>query len=155
MKLCEQFNIPIMSLCDTPGFMVGPNHEKSGAVRYLSELFTTGASLSVTFVAVVIRKCYGLGAQAMLSGNTSSPSYMLSWPQGEFGAMGLEGAIKLGFKKELEAETDSVKRQALFDKLLSKQYQNGKALEVAAVLEIDAVIEPSETRNMVAAALGE
>ena len=155
MNLCEQFNIPIMSLCDTPGFMVGPNHEKSGAVRYLSELFTTGASLSVTFVAVVIRKCYGLGAQAMLSGNTSSPSYMLSWPQGEFGAMGLEGAIKLGFKKELEAETDSVKRQALFDKLLSKQYQNGKALEVAAVLEIDAVIEPSETRNMVAAALGE
>lgn len=153
LKLCDQFGIPIVSLCDTPGFMVGPDHEKRGAVRYLSELFTTGACLSVRFVAVVIRKCYGLGAQAMLSGNTSCPSYTLSWPQGEFGAMGLEGAIKLGFKKELEAETDSVKRQALFDQLLAKQYEKGKALEVATVLEIDAVIEPSETRKVISAAL--
>lgn len=155
LKLCDQFSIPIVSLCDTPGFMVGPNHEKSGAVRYLSELFTTGACLSVTFVAVVIRKCYGLGAQAMLCGNTSCPSYTLSWPQGEFGAMGLEGAVKLGFKKELASETDLAKRQALFDKLLAKQYEKGKALEVAAVLEIDAVIEPCETRKVVAAALGD
>ena len=154
LKLCDQFAIPIISLCDTPGFMVGPNHEKSGAVRYLSELFTTGACLSVPFIALITRKCYGLGAQAMLSGNTSCPSYTLSWPQGEFGAMGLEGAVKLGYRKELEAERDSVKRKALFDKLLATQYEKGKALEVASVLEIDAVIEPCETRKMIAAALG-
>ncbi|MFT5543215.1 MAG: acetyl-CoA carboxylase carboxyltransferase component [Glaciecola sp.] len=154
MRLCNQFNIPIVSLCDTPGFMVGPDHEKEGAVRYTSELFVTGASLSVNFIALVIRKCYGLGAQAMLSGSTSSPTYMLSWPQGEFGAMGLEGAIKLGFKKELESQTDPKKRQALFDKLLAQQYDKGRALEVASVLEIDAVIEPCETRDVLIAALG-
>jgi len=153
MKLCDQFAIPIVSLCDTPGFMVGPEHEKNGAVRYLSELFATGANLSTNFVAVVIRKCYGLGAQAMLAGSTSNPSYMLSWPTGEFGAMGLEGAIKLGFKKELEEQSDPAKRQALFDKLLAQQYEKGKALEVATVLEIDAVIEPRDTRKIVLAAL--
>jgi acetyl-CoA carboxylase carboxyltransferase component len=153
MKLCDQFAIPILSLCDTPGFMVGPEHEKNGAVRYLSELFATGANLSIDFVAVAIRKCYGLGAQAMLSGSISSPSYMLSWPTGEFGAMGLEGAIKLGFKKELEKQTEPAMRQALFDKLLAQQYQKGKALEVATVLEIDAVIEPRNTRKIVLAAL--
>jgi acetyl-CoA carboxylase carboxyltransferase component len=153
MKLCDQFAIPIVSLCDTPGFMVGPEHEKNGAVRYLSELFATGANLSVDFVAVAIRKCYGLGAQAMLSGSISSPSYMVSWPTGEFGAMGLEGAIKLGFKKELEKQTDSVMRQALFDELLAQQYQKGRALEVATVLEIDAVIEPRDTRKILLAAL--
>ena len=153
MKLCDLFAIPIVSLCDTPGFMVGPEHEKNGAVRYLSELFATGANLSIDFVAVVIRKCYGLGAQAMLAGSTSKPSYMLSWPTGEFGAMGLEGAIKLGFKKELEEQTDPTKRQALFDKLLAQQYEKGKALEVATVLEIDAVIEPRDTREIVLAAL--
>lgn len=133
--------------------MVGPEHEKQGAVRYLSELFATGANLSVDFIAVAIRKCYGLGAQAMLSGSISSPSYMLSWPSGEFGAMGLEGAIKLGFKKELENETDPQKRQAMFDMLLAKQYQKGKAIEVATVLEIDAVIEPNQTRQTLIDAL--
>jgi acetyl-CoA carboxylase carboxyltransferase component len=153
MKLCDQFAIPILSFCDTPGFMVGPEHEKNGAVRYLSELFATGANLSTDFVAVVVRKCYGLGAQAMLAGSTSNPSYMLSWPTGEFGAMGLEGAIKLGFKKELEEQTDPAKRQALFDNLLAQQYEKGKALEVATVLEIDAVIEPRDTRKIVLAAL--
>jgi acetyl-CoA carboxylase carboxyltransferase component len=153
MKLCDQFSIPIVSLCDTPGFMVGPEHEKNGAVRYLSELFATGANLSVDFVAVAIRKCYGLGAQAMLSGSISSPSYMVSWPTGEFGAMGLEGAIKLGFKKELEKQADPTMRQALFDELLAQQYQKGRALEVATVLEIDAVIEPRDTRKILLAAL--
>jgi len=89
----------------------------------------------------------------MLAGSTSSPSYMLSWPTGVFGAMGLEGAIKLGFKKELEMQTDPGKRQALFDKLLAQQYEKGKALEVATMLEIDAVIEPRDTREIVLAAL--
>lgn len=153
MRLCEQFQIPIVSLCDTPGFMVGPEHEKKGAVRYLSELFSTGANLTVDFIAVVIRKCYGLGAQAMLAGSTSKPSYMLSWPQGEFGPMGLEGAIKLGFKKELANVEDDKERQALFDKLLAQQYEKGKAIEVATMLEIDAVIHPCNTRKTIVAAL--
>lgn len=153
MCLCERFQIPLVSLCDTPGFMVGPEHEQKGAVRFLSELFATGANLTVDFIAVVIRKCYGLGAQAMLAGSTLNPSYMLSWPQGEFGPMGLEGAIKLGFKKELANEQDETKRKLLFDKLLAQQYDKGRAIEVATTLEIDAVIEPQDTRKMLISAL--
>jgi acetyl-CoA carboxylase carboxyltransferase component len=153
MYLCQQFSIPIVVLCDTPGFMVGPEHEDKGAVRRLSQLFVAGSQLTVPLVAVVLRKCYGLGAQALLGGNTSQPSYTIAWPTGEFGAMGLEGAVKLGFKKELAAVQDPTARKALYEKLLAQQYQKGQAQEVASVLEIDAVIEPASTRQTLLLAL--
>ena len=153
MQLCQQFSIPLVVLCDTPGFMVGPEHEDRGAVRRLSQLFVAGSQLSVPLVAVVLRKCYGLGAQALLGGNTSKPSYTIAWPTGEFGAMGLEGAVKLGFKKELDAVSDPIAQKALHDKLLAEQYQKGQAQEVASVLEIDTVIEPAETRKTLILAL--
>jgi len=146
MQLCDQFNLPIISLCDTPGFMVGPEHETLGAVRKLADMFTVGAQIKVPFYAVVLRKCYGLGAQAMLGGSTGRPLCTLSWPTGEFGAMGLEGAVKLGFSKELAAISDPEQQKALFDKLLADQYRRGQAEEVASVLEIDAVIDPMKTR---------
>lgn len=153
MALCNRFAIPMVSFVDTPGFMVGPEHEQQGAVRKLTELFTTGAGISVKFVAVVLRKCYGLGAQAMLGGSTKKPCYMVSWPTGEFGAMGLEGAVKLGFKTELESEDDPEKRQRLFNKLVAQQYEKGKAMEVATVLELDAVIYATDTRQTLVNAL--
>lgn len=153
MQLCDQFNIPILTLCDTPGFMVGPEHEELGAVRRLAKLFTAGAQLSVPLVAVVLRKCYGLGAQAMLGGSTQRPWRTLAWPSGEFGPMGLEGAVKLGFKKELDAVSDADQKQALFDKLLAQQYERGQAIEVASVLEVDAVIDPADTRREILNAL--
>jgi acetyl-CoA carboxylase carboxyltransferase component len=153
MHLCQQFSIPLVVLCDTPGFMVGPEHEDRGAVRRLSQLFVAGSQLTVPLVAVVLRKCYGLGAQALLGGNTSQPSYTIAWPTGEFGAMGLEGAVKLGFKKELAAMGDLTARKVLYEKLLAEQYQKGQAHEVASVLEIDAVIEPANTRQTLLLAL--
>lgn len=153
MSLCNSFNIPLVSLCDTPGFMVGPAHEEQGAVRRLAKLFTAGAQLKVPLIAVVLRKCYGLGAQAMLGGSTLRPSYTLAWPTGEFGAMGLEGAVSLGFKKELDACETEEKRTALFNQLLSQAYQRGQAIEVASVLEIDAVIDPKDTRKRILASL--
>jgi acetyl-CoA carboxylase carboxyltransferase component len=146
MRLCNEFSLPMISLCDTPGFMVGPEHEKQGAARKLSQMFVEGAKFTAPLISVVIRKCYGLGAQAMLGGSTSRPDYTISWPTGEFGPMGLEGAVKLGFKKELAEQKDAAARKALFDKLLAKQYQQGQASEVASVLEIDAVIDPLDTR---------
>jgi acetyl-CoA carboxylase carboxyltransferase component len=154
MQLCNRFSIPIVSLIDTPGFMVGPDHERQGAVRYLSDLFATGAQLNVDFVSVVLRKCYGLGAQAMMAGSTSNPSYTVSWPTGEFGAMGLEGAVKLGFKRELQSIENEDERKAMFDKLVEQQYQRGKAIEVATVLELDAVIHANETRQILVTAFG-
>ncbi|MBB2495315.1 acetyl-CoA carboxylase family protein [Aquipseudomonas ullengensis] len=146
MQLCDAFDIPMVSLCDTPGFMVGPEAEKQATVRHVSRMFVAAASLSVPFFTVVLRKGYGLGAQAMAAGSFHSPLFTIAWPSGEFGAMGLEGAVRLGFSKELEAQPDDATRQKLFDKLVAKAYQNGKGLNMASYLEIDAVIDPLETR---------
>ena len=126
--------------------MVGPEAEKQGTVRHVSRMFVTAASLSVPFFTVVLRKGYGLGAQAMAAGSFHSPLFTIAWPSGEFGAMGLEGAVRLGFAKELAAQADAAAQQALFDKLVAKAYENGKGLNMASYLEIDAVIDPAETR---------
>jgi acetyl-CoA carboxylase carboxyltransferase component len=153
LQLCNAYNIPILSLCDTPGFMVGPNNEEQAAVRRLSRLFVAGAAIDVPLVTIFLRKGYGLGAMAMAGGSFANPSYSASWPSGEFGGMGLEGAVNLGFKKELDAETDPAKKKALFDSLLSMMFDLGKATEAAAYLEIDAVIDPIDTRATVIKAL--
>lgn len=146
LQLCDAFGIPVVSLCDTPGFMVGPDSEKTAAIRRGSRLFVTAASLSVPLFAVVLRKGYGLGAQAMTGGDFSASAMTIAWPTAEFGPMGLEGAVRLGYRKELEAETDPAAREALFQKLVGRMYETGKAISVAQVDEIDAVIDPAETR---------
>jgi acetyl/propionyl-CoA carboxylase alpha subunit/acetyl-CoA carboxylase carboxyltransferase component len=146
MQLCDAFDVPILSLCDTPGFMVGPQSEETAAIRRGSRLFVTATSLTVPLFALVLRKGYGLGAQAMTGGDFSAAAMTLAWPTAEFGPMGLEGAVRLGYRKELEAEADPAARQALFEKLVGRMYENGKALSVASMVEIDAVIDPAETR---------
>lgn len=146
MQMCDAFGVPILSLCDTPGFMVGPESEKGAGVRRGSRMFVVGAALRVPFFTVVLRKGYGLGAQAMSAGDFSAPAMIVAWPTAEFGPMGLEGAVRLGYRKELEAEPDLDKRQAMFDARLARMYEAGKAVSVAEVLEIDAVIDPQDTR---------
>src|SRR3990167_8897814 len=146
MQLCDAFDIPLLSLCDTPGFMVGPEAEKQATVRHVSRMFVAAASLTVPFFTVVLRKGYGLGAQAMAAGSFHSPLFTIAWPSAEFGAMGLEGSVRLGFAKELAALEEPAARQQLFDKLVAKPYQNGKGINMASFLEIDAVIDPVETR---------
>ena len=138
--------MPELSLCDTPGFMVGPDSEKTAAVRRGSRLFVTAANLAVPLFAVVVRKGYGLGAQAMTGGDFSASAFTVAWPTAEFGPMGIEGAVRLGFRKELDAAPDEAARQALFEKLTAGMYETGKAVSVAEVDEIDAVIDPAETR---------
>jgi acetyl-CoA carboxylase carboxyltransferase component len=149
LQLCDAYEIPILSLMDTPGFMVGPESEAQSAVRRMSSLVVTGASVTVPIVTIVLRRGYGLGAQAMTGGSFVAPVYIASWPTGEFGGMGLEGAVWLGFKKELEAVADEAERQELFDTLLAKLYEKGRATEAATYLEIDAVIDPAETREVI------
>lgn len=146
IKLCDAFDIPLVSLCDTPGFMVGPEAEKTGLVRHVCNMFVTARSISVPLFGVVLRKCYGLGAQAMLGGGSYDDFFTISWPTGEFGPMGLEGAVKLGFRRELDALEDPEEKEALYEKLLAEYYEQGKAISVASTLEIDAVIDPAETR---------
>jgi len=153
LQLCDAWEIPLLSLCDTPGFMVGPDSEQEAAVRRMSRLFVVGANVQVPWICVVLRKAYGLGAMAMAGGSLTRPDYTVAWPQGEFGAMGLEGAVHLGFKKELAAEKDPSSRQRLFDDLLEKLYAQGTAVETASFVEIDAVIDPQKTRRVIVDAL--
>ena len=149
MQLCDAFDLPILSLCDTPGFMVGPDAEKSAMVRHVSRMFVTAGSITVPFFTVVLRKGYGLGAQAMAGGSFHAPFFTVAWPSGEFGAMGLEGAVRLGYRKELEAVEDPAQRAALFEKMVAESYQKGKAINMASFLEIDDVIDPAQTRHWV------
>ena len=148
-ELVERMQIRMLSLCDTPGFMVGPDSENQGAVLACSKMFVSAARLTVPFVCIVIRKAYGLGAMGMAGGDMFRPVYTASWPTGEFGGMGPEGAVQLGFKKELEAAQSEEERKKLFDELLAQIYDRGKATEIAAFLEIDAVIDPASTRSVI------
>ena len=147
MQLCQAHGLPMVSLCDTPGFMVGPESEQQATVRHVSRMFVTAASLDIPFFTVVLRKGYGLGAQAMAAGSFHAPMFTIGWPSSEFGAMGLEGAVRLGFAKELAALEDPAEQQALFDKLVAELYERGKGISMASFLEIDAVIDPVETRD--------
>jgi acetyl-CoA carboxylase carboxyltransferase component len=147
MQLCDAFDLPIISLCDTPGMMVGPDVEATALVRHCSRLFVTGANITVPFLAVVTRKSYGLGAQAMMGGSTKAPLATVAWPTGEFGGMGLEGAVRLGYSKELAAVTDPVEQAALFQQMVDRMYDHGKALNTASHFEIDDVIDPADTRR--------
>lgn len=150
MQLCDAHGLPIISLIDTPGFMVGPECEARAQVRHVSRMFLTAAKLRVALLAVTLRKGYGLGAMAMAGGGFRSASFTVSWPTGEFGPMGLEGAVRLGFKKELEAVPDGPERKALFDRLVAQSYERGHAINTAAAVEIDAVIDPAQTRKWIA-----
>ena len=153
MQLCDAFDIPIVTLVDTPGMMVGPAVEQTALVRHCSRLFVTGANVTVPLISVVLRKCYGLGAQAMVGGSTKAPAACIAWPTGEFGPMGLEGAVRLGFRKELEAIEDPDEREGSFQLRVAQMYERGKALNTASYFEIDDVIDPADTRRWIAAIL--
>jgi acetyl-CoA carboxylase carboxyltransferase component len=153
MALCSNFGIPLVFLCDTPGFMVGPEAEETGLVKRAARLFTTGAKLEVPFCTIVLRKGYGLGAQSMAGGSFKAPSFTISWPTGEFGGMGLEGAVKLGFRKELEAVADPEERAKMFEQMVALAYERGKAINMAEHFEIDAVIDPIDTRRWILSAV--
>jgi acetyl-CoA carboxylase carboxyltransferase component len=153
MQLCDAFDLPILFLCDTPGIMVGPEVEKTALVRHAARMFVTGASLSVPFFTIVLRKSYGLGAQAMAGGSFKAPFFAVSWPTGEFGGMGLEGAVKLGYRKELAEIEDPDKRRALYEEMVERMYRHGKAVNTASHFELDDVIDPHDSRTWIANAL--
>ena len=153
MQLCDAFDLPLVTLVDTPGMMVGPDVEATALVRHCSRLFVTGANLTIPTIAVVLRKAYGLGAQAMMGGSTKAPLGCFGWPTSEFGGMGLEGAVRLGYRRELDAAADDFARQQLFDELVGRAYEIGKGISVASYFEIDDVIDPADTRRYLTALL--
>ena len=153
MQLCDAFDLPILFLCDTPGMMVGPEVEKTALVRHCCRMFVTGASLTVPFFTIILRKGYGLGAQAMAGGSFKAGLFTVAWPTGEFGGMGLEGAVKLGYRNEIAALDDPKKRKALFDEMVARMYEVGKGVNMASHFEIDDVIDPLDSRRWITSAL--
>jgi acetyl-CoA carboxylase carboxyltransferase component len=153
LEICAARGLPVISLCDTPGFMVGPDAERTATVRRFGALFVAGARLTGPLCVVVLRKGYGLGAMAMAGGDLKAPALTVAWPTGEFGGMGLEGAVRLGFRRELGAIADPAARQARYEQLVAEQYERGQALSTAAAFEIDDVIDPAGTRELLARVL--
>ncbi len=149
VQLCDAHDLPIISLCDTPGFMVGPEAEKDALVRRACRMFVNGATATVPYFTIVLRKGYGLGAMAMAAGNYHASTFTVSWPTGEFGGMGLEGAVRLAYRRELAAIADPEAREAEFRRQVALSYERGKAISTASVLEIDDVIDPAETRQWI------
>ncbi len=147
LQLCDAFGLPVISLCDTPGFMVGPKAEATGLVRHASRLFAVAASLRVPVFSVILRRGYGLGAQAMTAGHFHASAFTIAWPTGEFGAMGIEGAVRLGMKKQLDAIADPVAREAAVAAAVAAANERGKAISMASYVELDAVIDPADTRT--------
>ncbi|MCW3068607.1 MAG: carboxyl transferase [Solirubrobacterales bacterium] len=150
MQLCDAFELPLLFLCDTPGFMVGPAAEETATVRHFARMFLTGANLSVPTGTIVLRKGYGLGAQAMAGGGFKAPLFTVAWPTSEFGAMGLEGAVRLGMRRELEAIEDEAERERVFQQTVSAAYERGRGVNMAAYGEIDDVIDPADSRRWIA-----
>jgi acetyl-CoA carboxylase carboxyltransferase component len=153
MQLCDSFDLPILFLCDTPGFMVGPAAERTATVRHFARMFTTGANLQVPTGTIVLRKGYGLGAQAMAAGGFKAPLFVVGWPTSEFGGMGLEGAVRLGMRRELEAIADPDERERAFEATVAAAYERGEGINMAAYGEIDDVIDPVDSRRWIATLL--
>ena len=153
LQLCDAFDLPVVTLCDTPGMMVGAEVERTALVRHCSRLFVVGANVTVPLVTIVLRKAYGLGAQAMMGGSTKAPLATVSWPTGEFGGMGLEGAVRLGYRRELEAISDPAERERTFQEMVDRMYQHGKAINAASHFEIDDVIDPADSRRWISTVL--
>src|SRR5581483_6217341 len=153
LQLCDAFAIPIVSLIDTPGYMVGPKAEAEGLVRRACRLLVAGGSLRVPLVAVVLRRAYGLGAQAMCAGSLHEPLLTVAWPSAHLGPMGLEGAVRLALRRELEAIADEAEREERVRALTAQALENARAINAAQLFEIDDVIDPAETRSLIASTL--
>jgi acetyl-CoA carboxylase carboxyltransferase component len=150
LQLCDAFELPVLFLCDTPGFMVGPAAERTATVRHFARLFLAGANLTVPIGTIVLRKGYGLGAQAMAGGGFKAGQFTVAWPTSEFGAMGLEGAVRLGMRRELDAIEDEQERERVFQATVAAAYERGRGLNMAAYGEIDDVIDPADSRRWIA-----
>ncbi len=153
LQLCDAFDIPVLSLCDCPGIMVGPESEKTALVRHAGRMFVVGANIDVPLMTIVTRKAYGLGAQAMAGGSFKAPLFTVTWPTGEFGGMGLEGAVKLGYRKELQAIEDPAERATAYEQMVADMYERGKAVNTASHFELDDVIDPADSRKWISAGL--
>lgn len=149
LEVANAHGVPVVSFVDTPGFMVGPEAEHEPGVKAFGKLFAAGAKLTVPLGAVIIRKGYGLGAMAMTAGSLAASQFTVAWPSGELGPMGLEGAVRLGYAKELAAIEDEEARATRYDELVAESYEQGRAMTAAMLFDVDDVIDPADTRTWI------
>ena len=153
LQLCDAFDIPVLSLMDCPGIMVGPEHERTALVRHCARMFNTGANLTTPLFGVIVRKAYGLGVQAMCGACSLLGFFTVAWPTAEFSGMNLEGAVKLGYRRELAAIEDPEQRRVEFERRVAAAYERAKAVNAAAGGGVDDVIDPADTRRWIAASM--
>ncbi len=153
LQLCDAFDIPVLSLMDCPGMMVGPDVERTALVRHCTRMFNTGANLTVPLFGVIVRKAYGLGVQAMCGASSQVGFFTVAWPTAEFAGMNIEGSVKLGYRKELAAIEDPEERRAEFERRVARAYENAKAVNASVGGGLDDVIDPATTRDWIAAGL--
>lgn len=153
LQLCDAFDLPVITLMDCPGIMVGPEVEKEALVRHSCRLFNTGANLSVPMFGVILRKAYGLGVQAMCGGSSMVPFFTVAWPTAEFAGMNIEGSIKLAYRNELAEIEDPAERLARYNKMVETAYDRAKAVNSASFFGVDDIIDPAETRAWISRGL--
>ena len=153
LQLCDAFDLPIVSLMDCPGIMVGPEVERTALVRHAARLFNTGANLSVPMFGLILRKAYGLGVQAMCGGSSLAPTFMAAWPTAEFAGMNIEGMVKLGYRQELADIEDADERRKFYDDMVADRYEKAKAIYAGTFFGIDDVIDPAESRRWIVAGM--
>ncbi len=148
-QICDSWNIPVLTLVDTPGMMVGPEIEKTALVRHCHRVFVSLANLTTPKMTITIRKCYGLGGLAMLAGSTEAGLFNVGWPTSEYGGMNLEAGVKLGARSQLEQIEDLEERTRVYERMVADAYERGNAFNAATVLESDDVIDPADTRKWI------
>ncbi len=148
-QLCDAFNIPIITLVDTPGMMVGPEVERTALVRHSSRLFVTGANLETPRFSIVLRKGYALGSIAVMTGSGRAPLFTVTWPEGEFAGMNLESSVLLSNRDSLAEIDDIDQRAAEYESLVDEAYERSGALNAGSVFGVDDVIDPLETRRWI------
>ena len=153
IQLCDAFDIPVLSLMDCPGMMVGPDVERTALVRHCVRMFNAGANLTTPLFGVVVRKAYGLGVQAMCGASALVGFFTVAWPTAEFAGMNIEGSVKLGYRKELAAMEDPEERRLEYERRVAASYESAKAINAGVGGGLDDVIDPADTRSWIASSL--
>ena len=153
LQLCDAFDLPIISLMDCPGLMVGPEVEQTALVRHCGRLFNTGANLSVPMFGVILRKAYGLGVQAMCGGGSMVPLFTVAWPTAEFAGMNIEGGVKLGYRNNFAAMEDPEERLKMYETMVERGYERARAVNSVSNFGIDDVIDPADSRKWIVSGL--
>ena len=127
--------------------MVGPEAEETALVRHVSRMFVVGrVAHGALLPASCCARATAWARRPWRAGSFRRPLFTVAWPTGELGGMGLEGAVRLGFRRELDLIEDPDEREAAFAAMVFRAYEHGKALHVAEHFEIDDVIDPALTR---------